>query len=148
MLVNVSLGLALAGALATPILAYAGYSSVALDLHQMYLFLCPQRPSHSYFLLGHQLALEEREIAMFTAQLVGGLVYGKLRARLRIEVNSIVFVALSLPLAWDVLSQTLAVRSSDWFTRSWTGAIFMVAFAFWFYPRLERERPGAHSSVA
>jgi uncharacterized membrane protein len=141
-LVNVGVGLVLAGALAAPILAEVGYSSAAASLHQLYLLLCPQRPSHSYYLLGQQLALEEREMAMFTAQLLSGIVYGYLRGRVRMELPSPFFAGSAVPLAWDVLSQMLALRSSDWFTRSWTGGIFMIAFVFWCYPP-----PGARRVV-
>jgi len=117
----------------------AGYVSAADTLHQLYLWLCPQRPSHSYFLLGHQLVLEEREMAMFAAQLLGGLVYGQLRRRVLFELGSIAFVVSGVPMLWDVLSQMLGMRSSDSFTRSWTGALFLVAFVFWCYPRLDRD---------
>ena len=138
-LVNASVGLVLAGALTAPVLAFAGYAGAADTLHQLYLWPCPQRASHSYFLLGHQLALEQREMAMFAAQLLAGLVYGHLRRRAVFELGSITFVISGVPMLWDVLSQMLGMRSSDWFTRSWTGALFLVAFVFWCYPRLDRD---------
>jgi len=137
-LVNASVGLVLVGAVAAPVLAFAGFSGAADNIHQVYLWLCPQRPGHSYFLLGHQLALEEREMAMFTAQFLGGLLYWRLRRQSRFALSPIAFLLASVPFTWDVLSQMLALRTSGWFTRSWTGALFTLAFVFWCYPRLER----------
>jgi uncharacterized membrane protein len=140
---NIVVGLVLAGAVAAPILEYAGYSAAAQSLHHLYLALCPQRPGHSFFLFSYQLALEEREIAMFTAQLVGGLLYAYHRARRRVRLHSAVFLITALPFAWDIVTQTVDLRSSDWYTRSWTGALFMLAFVFWCYPRLEEDGAGS-----
>lgn len=136
-LANLGVALTLLGALAAPLLAAAGLASVAGAIHTLYLLLCPQRPSHSWFLLGHQLALEHREMAIFTAQLVAGLAFGALRARTTWRLDWRLFLLASLPMAWDVLSQQLGVRDSDWTARSWTGALFGAAFVLWFYPLLE-----------
>jgi hypothetical protein len=40
---------------------------------------------------------------------------------------------------WDAATQAFGLRDSDWQTRTWTGALFLVAFALWFYPVLEQE---------
>lgn len=148
-LANLGLALTLLGAVAAPVLAAAGLEAVAAALHTLYLLLCPQRPSHSYFLLGHQLALEHREMAIFSAQLATGLGFGALRARTAWRLDWRLFLLASLPMAWDVLSQQLGMRDSDWLTRSWTGGLFGAAFVLWFYPLLEygfrtrRGRPGS-----
>ena len=71
-------------------------------------------------------------------QFLGGLLYWRLRRQARFALSSIAFLLANVPFTWDVLSQMLALRSSDWFTRSWTGALFTLAFVFWCYPRLER----------
>jgi uncharacterized membrane protein len=147
-MVNICIGVVLAGAIAAPALAYSGFSPAANSIHQLYLILCPQRPEHSYFLLGQQLALEEREMAMFGAQLAAGVMYAYLRRRSAFQLHSAIFAVATVPFAWDIVSQSLNMRTSDWLTRSWTSALFIVAFVFWCYPRLKHEAPspGGQSS--
>lgn len=131
---NSLLGIVLLGAFAAPLLAATGLADAAQQLHTWYLVLCPQRPGHSYFVLGQQTALEHREIAIFAAQLAAGLIYAGPAWRARSPFGFWWLVVLSLPMAVDVLSQMLGWRDSDWFARSWTGALFGVASVFWIYP--------------
>ena len=137
LLFNLAAGLTLLGALAAPVLDALELSAPAAAIRTAYLLLCPQRAAHSYFLFGHQLALEQRPLAMVAAQLLGGLAYAVARPRLA-PLGWLPFVALSLPMAWDVLSQTVGLRTSDWLARTWTGALFNLAFVAWFYPRMDR----------
>ena len=137
LLANASTALILTGAVSAPLLVFVGLGGASEAFHAGYLLLCPQRPTHSYYLLGQLLALEQRELAMFAAQPGGGLIYARIRGRWggRLGVWSVLL--LSLPMAWDGLTQAFALRDSDWQTRAWTGALFDVAFVFWFYPLLE-----------
>jgi uncharacterized membrane protein len=135
-LTNTLLVLVLVGAVAPVAFAAAGLEDVAAAIHHVYLILCPQRPAHSYFLFGHQLALEHREIAMFAAQIGGGLLYATVRDRPDICLQSWALFVVSLPMALDIFGEMLGVRESDWFTRTWTGALFNMGFALWFYPRI------------
>lgn len=137
LLANAVVALTLLGAVAAPLLAAAGFEAASGAIHTAYLLLCPQRPAHSYFLAGHQLALEHREMAMFGAQLGGGLLFGLLRGRWHGRLGVWWLVLLSLPMAWDGFSQMFGLRESDWQTRTWTGALMAIAFVFWLYPLLE-----------
>lgn len=137
LLVNLALLLILAGAVAVPALRAAGLEAPAWLLSFVYRLICLQRPAHSYFLFGHQLALEQRMIAMFAAQLLGGLAYGLTRKWVR-GLNWRVLIVFSLPIAWDGFSQMFGLRESDWLTRTWTGGLFNLAFAFWLYPLIDR----------
>ena len=134
---NLLIGVVLLGAFATPLLAATGAADAAQQLHTWYLVLCPQRPEHSYFVLGQKTALEHREIAIFTAQLAAGLLYALPTWRARSQLGFWSLVVLSLPMAVDVLSQMLGWRDSDWFARSWTGALFGVGSVFWIYPYVD-----------
>ena len=146
-LLNAATALTLAGALVAPLLSAAGFAAAASAIHGVYLLLCPQRPTHSYFLLGYQLALEHREIAMFAAQLALGLAIAVPRARSSWRIGFLAFVLLSLPMTWDVGSQLLGLRDSDWLTRSWTGLLFNAAFVLWFYPQLDQSLRGSGRSI-
>jgi uncharacterized membrane protein len=138
LLANVVTALILVGAITAPLLASAGHMATAEAIHTLYLLLCPQRPAHSYFLFGHQIALEQRELAMFGGQLVAGLAYGVNRERWHWRPGWKLFVLVALPMAWDGTSQALGIRGSDWLTRTWTGALFNLAFVAWFYPYVEQ----------
>ncbi|MBI2755961.1 MAG: DUF2085 domain-containing protein [Chloroflexi bacterium] len=141
LLANLLVTLALLGAVGAPVLAAARLDAASAAIHTAYLLLCPQRPAHSYFLFGQQLALEQREMAMFGAQFGAGLLYGVLRARgrWRERLSWSLLLLFSLPMAWDGLSQAVGLRDSDWQTRTWTGALFSAAFVFWLYPVLDRQ---------
>jgi uncharacterized membrane protein len=150
LLVNVATALTLIGALAAPVLAILGHASEAAAIHRLYLWLCPQRPEHSFFLMGQQLALEEREMAMFGVQLIAGLFFGARRdpEPLRWRLDWRWLLVASVPMAWDGLSQQFGLRVSDWPTRVWTGAVFSAAFVFWFYPFFDvalRRSPHHHA---
>lgn len=138
LLFNLSATLVLVGSLLVAYLRSVGAFWLAEPLSTAYLLLCPQRPSHSYFPFGSQMALEHREVAMFAAQLLGGLVYGLFRERLR-PMHWRLMILLSLPMAWDGFSQMFGLRNSDWVTRTWTGGLFNLALVFWAYPFIERE---------
>ena len=139
-LLNALTALTLAGAFAPPFLRLLGLDAAAEAVHSAYLLLCPQRPDHSYFLFGHKLALEHRELAMFGAQLAGGLFYAVGRARFRALPLWAVAV-LALPMVWDGFSQVFGWRDSDWLMRTLTGGLFNLALVFWFYPFVDRLLP-------
>lgn len=136
-LMNLNLALVLAGAVAVSYLRSIGVEWLAEPLASAYLLICSQRPSHSYFPFGYQMALEQRMVAIFAAQLLGGLAFSRLRHRLQ-PLDWRLMVLLSLPFTWDVFSQTFGLRDSDWLWRTWTGALFNLALTWFAYPRFER----------
>jgi hypothetical protein len=73
---------------------------------------------------------------MAAAQLLGGLAYAVGRGRAR-PLDWRVAAALAFPMAWDVGSQMLGLRSSSWPVRSATGGLATLAFVFWAYPVLD-----------
>lgn len=134
---NLMLVLLLIGVVAAPALNAAGLPQYADVIHTVYLLLCPQRPEHSYFLFGYQTALEHREIAMIGAMLVAGLIYGQVRERIS-PLPFWVLVVACLPITWDILTQMLELRESNWFTRTWTGGLSTAAYVFCLYPIFDR----------
>jgi uncharacterized membrane protein len=141
LLANAACALVLLGSIAPPFLLEADLRWAADATHTLFLLLCPQRPEHSYFLFGHKLAMEQRMLAMFGAQLIGGLAFGALRGRVSSGLDWRLFTLASVPVAWDILSQSLGFRVSDWPTRTLTGVLFNLALVAWLYPLLNRALP-------
>jgi uncharacterized membrane protein len=137
LLANLLAGLTVLGALATPLLRWAGLDPSAAWIEALYRHICPQRPSHSFFWLGHQVPLEQRMLAMAAGQLVGGLLYAAARWRMPPLDWRVLVVGLA-PALIDVFSQTLGWRQSTGLLRTLTGGLFGVAFALWAYPLLDR----------
>ena len=137
LLANLAVGLTLAGAVLAPALDALGLGAAADAIRTTYLLLCGQRPAHSYFPFGYQMALEQRLVAMFAAQLVGGLAYAAWRSRVA-PLGPVAFALLTLPIAWDGMSQLLGLRESEWLTRTWTGGFFSLALVAFAYPRVDR----------
>lgn len=130
--------LTVGGAALTPWLADQGYESIAQILYWAYRPLCPQRPDHSFFIAGHKMAFEQRETAMFIAGAVAGPVYVALK-RTRVRVPGwVVFIAAS-PMVLDIATQAASFRESDGFWRSLTGALTVISFALWAYPKLDTD---------
>lgn len=141
----------------SPFLIWLGYPAAGTFIFNLYTPLCHQSPSNSPFFLGHQVAYCVREAAMYTALLVGGLAYARVRhvlvchpLRLRLAV------LLLLPLAFDGITQTidaiapqLALRSPidapgsfNWWMRLLSGCLFALAVVLAVYPRLDRDLRG------
>ena len=134
---NGAAGLLLVGAILPPVLDTLGLDAAAATIRAAYQVICAQRPSHSFFLFGYQLALEQRMLAIDAAQLVGGLLYAGRRGRVA-PLGWGPLAVLTLPIAWDGFSQMLGLRDSDWLTRSWTGGLFALASVAATYPRVDR----------
>lgn len=75
-----------------PILLATGHQTIAQAIYWVYSHLCHQLPSHSFFILGEQVAICQRCLAMHGMMLLFGLVYGLTRRRVR-----------PLPLGWYLL---------------------------------------------
>ena len=127
--------LVVGGAAGTPWLAAHGHGLAAQLLYWLYRPLCPQRPSHSFFIAGRKMAFEQRETAMFLAVAAAGPLSLLLdRVGLRVP-GWAVSVALT-PMAFDVGTQMVGLRASDGFWRALTGALAVVPLVCWVYPRL------------
>ncbi len=126
------------GAILTPWLASQGFGTLAQLLYWAYRPLCPQRPDHSFFIAGHKMAFEQRETAMFLAGAFAGPCYVVMR-RTQFRVPGWIVVVVSIPMAIDVVNQSVGLRESDGVWRSLTGAMFTLGFALWAYPKLDAD---------
>jgi uncharacterized membrane protein len=175
---NVSVGAFVAGALAAPVFAAAGWQPAAEALYAAYHLACHQWAFRSFFLFGPQtvysaqqlsalgvdpfgvtgapglgwkMAFCERDLAIYAALLVVGLLYARRR-----ELQPLGFAAyavLILPIAVDGFTQLFGWRESTWELRVLTGLLFGAASGWLVLPRLEgsfspRRRVGQYAADA
>ncbi len=134
---NVINGAILAGAVLVPLMMAAGLQSVARALFAAYHLICLQIPDHSYFLMGYQLAMDQRMVAIYGSMVAAGLVFIPLRDRAGTLPWRVYFL-LMLPIAIDGFTQLFGWRQSNWELRTLTGALFGSATVWLTYPHIER----------
>jgi len=92
---------------------------------------------------GFKVALCQRDIAIYGTILIGGLLFGVLRGRLKGRDGKLpklplwLYGVLLLPILIDGGTQLLGLRESDWFLRLLTGGIFGSATVWLAYPYVE-----------
>jgi uncharacterized membrane protein len=163
-LLGVNLGVAtfVIGALAAPLLAMVGAQPAADALYRLYHLTCHQWAFRSFFIFGGQsvysleqlqqlgvdpfgfdghadagwkMAVCERDIAIYAAALVAGMVFARNRD-LR-PPNWKLYVLLILPMALDGFTQLFGWRESTWQLRVLTGLLFGAASVWLLYPRID-----------
>jgi uncharacterized membrane protein len=130
--------LVLFGAVLVPYLRSIGWGWLATPLFASYRLICHQMPSRSYFLFGQQMAMCQRNTAIYAALLLGGLLYAYVRARGIAPLSLRVYAIAILPMALDGFTQLFGFRESTWELRTITGALFGLASVLLVYPHLDR----------
>jgi uncharacterized membrane protein len=165
---NLFWGLYVGLPLLAPVLMIADWTTPAKVIYTLYHPACHQRPTRSYFFggpkvvytpqeleaagvdihplsrhignetVGWKVAFCERDVAIYGAIFLGGLVYGLIRRRLGTwQMRFRYFVLFLVPMGIDGMLQLFGVYESTWLLRTLTGAFFgggAVAFA---YPYVE-----------
>jgi uncharacterized membrane protein len=139
--------LVVAGAVVTPLLAANGYDDAAWVMYKLYRVLCPQRPSHSWFIQGHKMGFEQRDTAMFLAGALAGPLYIVARRFGFRGLPGKLVLLLQIPILVDVFSQVFGLRDSDAFWRTLTGFISVWAVAGWLYPILDTDFRAARDQL-
>jgi len=121
-------------ALLTPVLAAWGYTSLATPLWNFYHLFCTQE--HVYRLMGEPLALCQRNLAIFTATLLGMLCFSRARRHI-VTLSVLGYVVLALPMALDGLTQLTGLRESSVELRTFTGVLFGLASIWYLFPTLD-----------
>jgi uncharacterized membrane protein len=165
---NLFWGLYVGLPLLAPVLMDAGWTVPAKVIYTLYRPACHQRPERSYFIggpeitytpeeldaagvslnplvrdignetVGWKVAFCERDVAIYGALLVTGLVYALVRRWLKDWRMPLRYFALFLiPMAIDGLLQLFGLYESTWLRRTITGAIFGVGAVFFAYPYVE-----------
>jgi uncharacterized membrane protein len=159
---NLVVGLFVAGALAAPMAAAAGWRSAADALYAAYHLTCHQWAFRSFFLFGQQplysqqslfdqgidpfgfvgnpslgwkMAFCERDLAIYVGLLIVGLLYA--RKRDLQPSGFVLYGVLILPMALDGFTQLFGWRESTWELRVLTGLLFGLASAWLVLPRLD-----------
>jgi uncharacterized membrane protein len=86
--------------------------------------------------LGWKVALCERDVAIYGAMLIAGMIFALLRGRVR-KLPLPVFVLFVIPIAVDGLSQLFGLRTSNWWLRTLTGALFGAGVVWLVYPYIQ-----------
>lgn len=140
-------------------LIYTVYSATCHQLPERSYFLFGERPLYSLSSLetsgigegqglfqrrafrgnevtGYKIAVCQRDVAIYGAVVVAGLLFGILRGRAR-TVGLRFYLVLLIPIALDGLTQLFGLRESNWWLRTVTGALFGGASVWLAYPYIE-----------
>lgn len=123
-------------AIVTPLLAGGAWSGISDGIYQAYSFICPQRPDHTFFLDGHPMAFEQRDLSMHLGFAAAGLLYLRVRF-LRQPLSTVWLVAGLAPMLIDVLISTIGLLPATAISRTWTGALASFVIVWWSYPRFD-----------
>lgn len=120
----------------TPYLGMWFGAAVTDPIYSAYSLICPQRPSHTFFIGGHAMAFEQRDVAMHLGFALAGILY-LFWPRIRQPLSTWVAIALVAPMMIDVAISTAGILPSTWFSRLWTGSLAAIAIIWWSYPRFD-----------
>jgi uncharacterized membrane protein len=146
-----------------PVLLRQGHSGLANLIYSAYQVTCHEWPFRAYFLfgpqatysvtdlqargiasifdfrgspeLGYKVAFCERNVAIYAAALLAGLLYARLGPRLP-ALSFSGYLLLIAPMALDGFTQLGGWRESTWELRTLTGALFGAGSVWLLYPRL------------
>lgn len=167
-LANLFWGLYVGLPILAPILMDAGWTVPAKAIYTIYRPACHQRPERSYFIggpevvyapeeleaagvdldpfardignatVGWKVAFCERDVAIYGAILVTGLVYALVRRRMNNwRMPFRYFLLFLVPMGIDGLLQLFGFYESTWLRRTITGIIFGVGAVLFAYPYVE-----------
>jgi uncharacterized membrane protein len=134
---TVVLGMIVLAALSVPVLLYLGLDDLARPIFYALHLICAQIPSHSFYILGHQLGMCARNMSIYGSMFVGGLIFVLSKKRLR-GIPWWFWLLLILPMAWDGLTQMVGLRESTWELRVLTGTLFGFGNMWFALPFIQR----------
>lgn len=141
------LALLILGALLDPLFFAFGYVGVASRIFSLYRLICGQVPSHSYYIMGYQLALCSRNLAIYGSLLGGSLVFRRIQAWIH-ALDWKLWLLTMAPMALDGGTQLFGLRESNWALRTLTGVIFGLGVCWYILPQLrDAAKPGAPDSA-
>jgi uncharacterized membrane protein len=136
-IVTAFLGIIVAVAIAIPFLSYFGLDSIAKPLFYTLHYVCAQIPSHSFYILGHQLGLCARNLSIYGSMFLMSLIFSLSKKRLP-GIPWWLWVLMILPMAWDGTTQMFGLRESTWVLRVITGTLFGVGSIWFALPLMQK----------
>jgi uncharacterized membrane protein len=123
-------------AVLAPLLRVALGNAATAPLYTAYSAICPQRASHTWFIAGQPMAMEQRMVAMYLAFGVVGLLYS-VWPLLRRPLGAGWLLLGVAPAVLDVAISSAGLRPSTAASRLVTGALAAAAIVWWAYPRFD-----------
>ena len=142
LVITIVLGIIVLAALSVPFLTYWGLDGVSKPIFYTLHLICAQIPSHSFYIMGHQLGMCARNMSIYSSMFVGGLIFLLSKKRLP-GIPWWLWVLLILPMAYDGLTQMFGLRESTWELRVITGTLFGLANMWFALPFVQRTLKGA-----
>jgi uncharacterized membrane protein len=124
-------------AFAIPVLAYLGFDALSKHMYYAMHIICGQIPAHSPYICGHQCGLCFRCTAIYSTMFLTNAVFVFTKKRLP-GISLWMLLLLTLPLAWDGVTQLFGLRESNTTLRLLTGALFGLAFALFALPWVQK----------
>ncbi len=136
MLFNLTFGIYAGLPVLAPLLMSWGQVRLANVIYFAYQFACHQMPSRSFFIGRFQMAICQRDFALYGGACVAGLVFAFVRNRIG-PLPVPVWVILIAPLVIDGSTQVLGLRLSTWQLRTVTALLASGSTVWLVYPYLE-----------
>jgi len=136
LLLNSAVGLYVGLPMLAPLLMAHGQTGLSRVIYFAYGFVCHQVPSRSFFIAGHQMAMCQRDVAIYGSIFIAGLGFNLVRRRLK-PLSWHLFVVLITPMAVDGTLQLLGLLESTPLRRLITGGLFGLACVLLAFPYLE-----------
>jgi uncharacterized membrane protein len=129
-----------------PVLDWLGLSGLAEMIYSVYSYLCHQLPQRSFFVVGHQVAICQRDVSIYGSIFIAGLAYAVTGRRWR-PLPWWGLALTILPTLTDGSVQLFGSYESTWYVRVLTGALVGVGTVWFLYPRFERVFVGVNRQV-
>lgn len=136
-LITTLLGLLVLIAISIPFLSYFGLDSIAKPLFFSLHYVCAQIPSHSFYILGHQLGLCARNLSIYSSMFLGSLIFTLSKKRIP-GIPWWLWVLMILPMALDGTTQMFGWRESTWILRTITGTLFGLGSVWFVLPLIHK----------
>jgi uncharacterized membrane protein len=136
LLFNLVFGLYAGLPILAPVLMSWGWVRMANLIYFIYRPpVCHQMPSRSFFFGRFQVAICQRDLALYGGACLAGMVFALVRDRVR-PLPIRVWIILIAPLAVDGVTQVLGLRLSTWQLRTLTALLASTATVWLVYPYL------------
>lgn len=136
-LIMLVLGIIVLAALSVPFLSYFGMDGIAKPIFYLIHSICAQIPSHSFYILGHQLGMCERNFSIYASMFVGSIIFVLSKKRLP-GIPWWIWVLMILPIAIDGTTQMFGLRESTWELRVLTGTLFGLGNMWFVLPFIQK----------